>query len=184
MSEVNTDKTDQKITMYYLGVPVMLSDALDGFRNLFDPKYGVNEPHATLVAPFPAHLMCDELDKHFAHVIAQFKKQVIIASDYYITPQGYIFYTFDTASAQIMSELYDRLHQHSSLESYRERGRPFLPHITIGKFDGEKGIPWLVRSTLPEICERSEIAFDHVRLYGILAEPKKRVHVKDYLLSA
>ena len=183
MNDIIAHQIDQKIALYYLGIPVKLSEALDGFRHVFDPKYEVNEAHATLVAPFPAALMSPELDQHFSHIIAQFKQQTITASDYYITPQGYIFYTFDTPSDKLLHDMYNRVHQYPGLEERKEEGHPFMAHITIGKFDGERYVPRLVRETLPELCNLHEVLFDRVRLYGILQEPKKRAHVKDYLLS-
>lgn len=183
MNDIRVHQTDQKIAMYYLGIPVKLSEAVDGFRHVFDPKYEVNEAHATLVAPFAASLMSSELNQHFAHTVAQFKQQAITAVDYYITPQGYIFYTFDSSSAALLHDLHDRLHQYPSLVQHKEKGHSFLPHITIGKFESERDVPRLVRDTLPEMCGAQEMLFDRVRLYGILREPKKRVQVRDYMLS-
>lgn len=183
MNNMSTYQTDQKINMYYLGIPVQLSKRLNDFRQKFDPKYNVNEPHATLVAPFSANLMTPELDQHIAQIIAQFKQQTITASGFYITPQGYIFYTFVQSSAELLQALYDRLHQHAALVQHKEKDHPFLPHITIGKFESEHDVSQSVREILPEMCVRQDMLFDRVRLYGILDEPKKRAHVKDYLLK-
>lgn len=183
MNNALLHQNENKILMYYLGMPVQLPPELEDFRKKFDPKYKVNEAHATLVAPFSATLMTPELDEHFAYVISQFKQQTIIASDYYITPHGYIFYTFDNSSAQILSEQYDYLHQYPLLVQHKKGGHSFLPHITIGKFESEKEVPLMVRETLPKMCAQQSMLFDRVRLYGILDEPKKRAHVKDYILS-
>lgn len=176
-------QANQKINMYYLGIPVQLSEPVDDFRRQFDPKYGVNEAHATLVAPFSAHLMSNEFDQFIAETVAQFKQQLITAGGFFITPQGYIFYTFDKSSAALLHDLYDRLHQYPSFVEYKEMGHSFLPHITIGKFESERDVPQLVREALPEMSASTNFLFDRVRLYGILQEPKKRAHVKDYLLS-
>lgn len=183
MNNKSTYQIECNIEMYYLGIPVQLSKKLNDFRQKFDPKYNVNEPHATLVSPFSANIMTPELDQYIAQTIVQFKQQIITASGFYITPQGYVFYTFDQSSAELLQALYDRLHQHAALAQHKEKGHPFLPHITIGKFESEHDVPQSVREILPDICVRQDMLFDRVRLYGILDEAKKRVHVKDWLLS-
>lgn len=176
-------KKHTNIAMYYLGIPVTLSETVDGFRSIFDPKYEVNEAHATLVAPFPARMMTSELDQYFADAAAKFKQQNIAACGFHITSHGYIFYTFDQSSTALLHELHDCLHQYFCLAQHKEKEHSFLAHITIGKFDGERDVPRLVRETLPEICEQQDMLLDRVRLYGILDEHNKRMHVKDYLLA-
>lgn len=174
---------ERNITLYYLGIPVELPDYLDAFREMHDPKYAVNEAHATLVAPFPASLMNEGLSNHFKHEVAQFKRQKIIASDYEITSHGYIFFTFDPESAKLVHALYDRLYDHPALRDRKNQGHYFMPHITVAKFESERRIPRLIRSVLPELCAPYEFLFDRVRLYGILQEPRKREHVQDYFLA-
>jgi len=180
---MNCESPDpQMIRMYYVGIPVILSPQVNAFRAQHDPKYGVNEAHATLVAPFPASSMTDELSTHFANVAAAYYTQEMYAEGYHITPQGYIFYTFDTQSAQLLSDIYQRLHDYPFLAS-RHENHPFLPHITIGKCISGQHIPQEVIVEIETICTRYPIKFDRVRLYGILEEPKKRTVMHDYALS-
>jgi 2'-5' RNA ligase len=173
-----------KITMYYVAIPVTLTDAQEGFRDLYDPKYGVNEAHATLVAPFSAKLMTPELDEHFSMVSSEFHKQEITAQGFYISDSGYIFYTFDENSNTLLTAIKKRLHEHSALDEHQHQHQwSFLPHITLGKFEEERRVPELVRSVLPELCHSRVMNFDRFRLYAILNEASQRAHVKDYLLQ-
>ena len=171
------------ILNYYLGVPAVLSAEQEAFRAEFDPKFGVNDAHATMVAPFPALLMTLELDLFFSQTVAEFRQQELVADGFYITPRGHIFYTFDQASAAVLVKLYDALYEHPSLHSHKNISRPFMPHITIAKFDNERSVPESVIAGLPALCQPRTMPFDCVRLYGILDLPKQRAHVRDYMLS-
>lgn len=171
------------IPEYYVAIPVKLTEAQEGFRDQFDPKYEVNEAHATLIAPFAAKYWTPELDQHFSEVSSEFRKQEITAKDYYITNSGYIFYVFDEPSNALLTAMNKRLHEHTMLEGHQsDHLWKFLPHITLGKFEAKHKVPEFVQSILYDVCQLHVIQIDRFRLYGILNERTKRVHVKDYLL--
>lgn len=180
MNDTVATHIDHKIITYYLGVPIKLSPEQEAFRAAFDPKFGVNEAHVTLVAPFPAGLMTQELDEFFAHTLVQFKQQELVAQGYHITPRGHIFYMFDPASAVLLIQLYDALYEHPLLHNRKNISRPFLPHATIAKFASAHAVPQEVESGLSALCARRTVLFDRVRLYAILDVPGGRMHVNDY----
>lgn len=178
----NNPPADETASLYYLGLPVQLPPALDDFRRRFDPKYAVNEAHATLVAPFPAKLMTEDLSNYFQKLLAEYPAQTVVAQGYHVTSCGYLFYTFDDTASALLLELYNRLYEHPTLAARKETRHTFLPHITVGKFADAKSIPESVISELATLCTPYALPFDRLQLYAILSEPKKRARVRDYLL--
>lgn len=168
---------------YFVAIPVQLPPAVDAFRQQYDPKSMVNEAHITLVIPFSAKIMSDELAQHFNTVIAQCKQFSIVAQQFYITDEGYIFYTFDIQSVTLLRGLHERLCQHSLLTAQLASRFPFLPHITIGKFDSRAVVPPDVTQRVEAICVPHMIVVDKVRLYEIVNPQEKRVVIADYLLK-
>jgi 2'-5' RNA ligase len=166
---------------YFVGIPVHIPPAVAAFRQLHDPKSGVNEAHITLVIPFSAKIMSAELTNHFQTVVARFKQFTLIAQQFYITAEGYIFYTFDAPSVELLRELHAQLCQHPLLAAQLTT-RPFLPHITIGKFDSLAAVSENILQQLKEICVPHMFRVDTVRLYEIVDPKQKRVCVADYFL--
>ena len=128
---------------------------IDEIRKKYDPLANHVRPHVTLVFPFESDIASDELREHVFRAVSGFAPFGLTLSG--IIPMDsfgkYLFLLVAEGRDEVKA-LHKRLYT-GILEKYypeRLRENAFLPHMTVGYFDGENELKKAVEET-KNICD-------------------------------
>jgi len=123
---------------------------IDKIREQYDPLANHVKPHITLVFPFNSEIGTKELRKHISSVLIGIAPFEVILKE--ITPANsfgkYLFLNIQKGNNEI-KELHKRLYT-GILQNYYPgwlKGKPFLPHMTVGNFNNEEDFAVAINET-------------------------------------
>jgi 2'-5' RNA ligase len=165
---------------YFLGIPIKLTDELVRFRNHYDIRASVLEPHITIIPPFEEEKLTGDFIAHVESVVTSTTKTVLVTTGVLITEQGHIFYMLDQNGNRFLEDLYQKLCAFPDFLSMQQS--PLLPHIMLGKIR----LSWLderFREEIEALCVPQQFPIELVRLYKSVGWRKKRLIIQDFHFS-
>lgn len=120
----------QKLAVvYFLKINV---DKIINLRRKYDPHWKIISPHITIVSPISA-ITEGQLIEHVENVINDIYSFSIHLTGLMKTSDDCLFLLVKEGNEKIIN-VYDRLYS-GILTSYIPTDYPFVPHVTIGKFE-------------------------------------------------
>ncbi|OIU68640.1 2'-5' RNA ligase family protein [Rossellomorea aquimaris] len=111
-------------------------EEIEELREKYDPLHSCISPHITLVHPFTSSLQKRELINHIQDCLIGFKPFEIRCQNVTGADGHYLFLNVKKGNDHII-ELRDRLYQ-GILKRHHARELSYIPHVTVGKLNGEE----------------------------------------------
>jgi 2'-5' RNA ligase len=105
-------------------------------RKKYDPQFELTGPHLTLMFPVPESAGEDHLVRHLRGVLSGVGPFPIHLQGFQKSWDGYLFLMVQEGGAE-MTSLHDEIYA-GPLADYRKEDAPFVPHLTLGAFAGNK----------------------------------------------
>lgn len=160
------------------------TEAIQAFRESFDPKAELIAPHVTLVFPFPADgIDTDELILEIETKLVHHRAFQTHLHDTHLDPEDGLLHLLVQDGRQRIISLHNDLYS-GMLDPYRRKDVEYIPHMTIGAFktgheiDQAKYTSALERLKQAPLNER--FTFDNINLIAIEDARQPRTIVKRF----